>query len=111
MNEWVLIAGMMLVTFVPRYGVMALLGRVEMPEPVFRALRFVPPAVRSAIILPAVLLNSETGGLDMALTNSFLVAGVVAGLVAWRSKNLLLTIVVGMAALWLWRWLLMSAGG
>lgn len=111
MNEFILITGMMLVTFIPRYGVMALLGRIEMPGRVFRALRFVPPAVLSAIILPAVLLNSEDGRLDIALTNSFLIAGIVAGLVAWRSKNLLLTIVVGMAALWVWRWLLMSAGG
>lgn len=110
MNEFALLAGMMLVTFTPRYGVMALLGRVDMPKPVFRALRFVPPAVLSAIILPAVLLNGETGQPDIALSNSFLAAGIVAGLVAWRSKNLLLTIVVGMAALWVWRWLLMSAG-
>ncbi|MBZ0278304.1 MAG: AzlD domain-containing protein [Anaerolineae bacterium] len=109
MNEAALILGMMLVTFLPRYGVMALLGRVEMPEPLFRALRFVPPAVLSAIILPAMLLKSD-GSLYLSLSNSFLVAGIVAGLVAWRSKNLLLTIVVGMIALWVWRWILMQVG-
>lgn len=101
MNEFVMIAGMMLVTFTPRYGVLALLGRVEMPKPLFKALRFVPVAVLSAIIAPDLLLNEN--GLYIAPQNSFLVAGIIAAFVSWRTKNLLLTIVVGMAAFLLWR--------
>jgi branched-subunit amino acid transport protein len=101
MNEVVLIVGMTLVTFLPRYGVMALLGKVELPKPVFNALRFVPPAVLSAIILPEMLLKD--GQPYLAPQNSYLAAGLIAGLVAWRSKNLLLTIIIGMAALWVWR--------
>ncbi|MBL8155575.1 MAG: AzlD domain-containing protein [Anaerolineae bacterium] len=101
MNEPLMILGMMLVTFLPRYGVLALLGRMEMPRPLFRALRFVPPAVLAAIILPSMLLKE--GELDLTLQNSFLFAGIIAALVSWRSKNLLLTIVVGMVALLIWR--------
>lgn len=101
MNEPLMILGMMLVTFLPRYGVLALLGRMEMPRPLFRALRFVPPAVLAAIILPSMLLKE--GALDLTLQNSFLFAGIIAALVSWRSKNLLLTIVVGMVALLIWR--------
>ena len=105
-NEILMIAGMTLVTVIPRYGVLALLGKVELPKPVFRALKFVPPAVLSAIILPAMLFKDDQ--LYLSPQNSFLVAGIVAGLVAWRTRNLLLTIVIGMLALWGWR-LLMSA--
>ena len=104
MNHWPIILGMALVTFTPRYGVLALLGRMEMPKPVFRALRFVPPAVLSAIILPALLLKDDK--LYIALDNSYLVAGIFAGIVAWRSRNLLLTIVLGMLVLWGYRALL-----
>jgi branched chain amino acid efflux pump len=100
-NEFLMIVGMVLVTFIPRYGVLALIGRIEMPRPLFRALKFVPPAVLSAIILPAMLLKDDQ--LDLSPHNSFLVAGIVAGLVAWRTRNLLLTIVIGMTALWGWR--------
>lgn len=102
MNEAALIFGMMLVTFLPRYGVMALLGRVEMPKPVFRALRFVPPAVLTAIIVPTMVFDSN-GTLDLRLQNSTLIAGIISIGVAWRTRNVLLTIVIGMAALWLWR--------
>jgi branched chain amino acid efflux pump len=101
MNEWLIILGMMIVTILPRYGVLALLGRVELPKPVFRALKFVPPAVLSAIILPALLLKDDT--LYIALDNSYLVAGIFSGVVAWRTRNLLLTIVLGMAAMLIYR--------
>jgi branched-subunit amino acid transport protein len=103
MNELLMIVGMMLVTFIPRYGVLALLGRLEMPQPLFRALRFVPPAVLAAIIFPEVLLSKTDASLNIAPHNSYLVAGIVAVMVAWWRKNLLLTIVVGMAALFVWR--------
>lgn len=101
MNEILLIAGMTAVTFTPRYGVLALLGRVEMPKPLFRALRYVPVTVLSAIIFPDLLLKN--GSLNIALNNSFLFAGIFSVLVSWRTKNLLLTIVLGMIALWVWR--------
>lgn len=103
MNEWLMIVGMALVTFTPRYGVMALLGRVDMPKPLFNALRFVPPAVLSAIILPEMVLSKTDSSLYLTPQNTYLVAGIVAALVAWRTKNLLLTIVIGMAALFVWR--------
>ena len=100
-NEWLIILGMTIVTILPRYGVLALLGRVELPKPVFRALKFVPPAVLSAIILPALLLKDDK--LYIALDNSYLVAGIFSGVVAWRTRNLLLTIVLGMAAMLIYR--------
>jgi branched-subunit amino acid transport protein len=100
-NELVMIVGMMLVTFLPRWGTLALLGRVEMPKPLFRALKFVPPVVLSAIILPSMLLKD--GNIFIAPQNSFLASGIIAGLVAWRTRNLLLTIVIGMASLFIWR--------
>ncbi len=101
-NEVLMIAGMMLVTFLPRYGVLALVGKIELPKPVIRALKFVPPAVLSAIILPNMLFD-KNNNLYLAPQNSFLVSGIVAGVVAWRTRNLLLTIVIGMLALWVWR--------
>jgi branched-subunit amino acid transport protein len=99
-----MLAGMALVTFSLRYPVLALLSRFDLPEPILRALRFVPPAVLAAIILPPVLLPD--GELTIQYTNAPLVASLVSVLVAWRTKNLLLTILIGMLALWGWRWLL-----
>ncbi len=100
-NEILMILGMTAVTLIPRYGVLGLLGRLEMPEPICRALRYVPVTVLSAIICPDLLLKD--GKVDLALDNSFLAAGFIAMLVSWRTKNVLLTIVFGMMAVWVWR--------
>jgi branched-subunit amino acid transport protein len=87
-----------LVTFAIRLSFIALLGKVELPLVVIRALRFVPPAVLSAIILPEMLVRD--GAIDLRPGNVRLIAGVLAAVVAWRTKSVVLTIAVGMAALW-----------
>ncbi len=103
MNEFTLIAGMALVTFSIRYPVLALLSKIPLPENVFRALRFVPPTVLTAIIAPALFLPN--GQFSISLDNAQLYAGLAAILIAWRSKNLLITILLGMAVLWIWPYL------
>jgi branched-subunit amino acid transport protein len=109
MNEFLMIAGMALVTVAVRYPVMVLVNRIPLPDRVFRALRYVPPAVLAAIIAPSVLMPSGER-IDVSLSNSFLVAGLISIVVAWRTKNLLLTIVIGMAALFLYRAFLNGLG-
>ncbi len=105
MNEVLLIAGMALVTFAARYPLLVLVGKLPLPQPVLRALKYVPTAVLTAIIAPAVVYP-RSGRAEFALSNEYLVAAVIAALVAWRSRNVLLTIVVGMLALLAWRWLM-----
>ncbi|MBI5669566.1 MAG: AzlD domain-containing protein [Chloroflexi bacterium] len=101
MNELLLILGMALVTFGVRYPMLAIIGRLRLPDTALRALRYVPVAVLTAITVPAMLMPEGT--MDIRPGNSYLIGGIIAALVAWRSKNLLLTIVVGMAAFLAWR--------
>ncbi|MCX6044403.1 MAG: AzlD domain-containing protein [Chloroflexi bacterium] len=108
-RELILIIGMALVTFLVRYPILVLVTRIPLPATILNAMRYIPPAVLTAIIVPAILIpDGKT--LDLHVQNSYLIASIVAALVAWRSKNLLLTIGLGMATLWLWRWLLMLSG-
>ncbi|MDX2139128.1 MAG: AzlD domain-containing protein [Chloroflexota bacterium] len=92
-----LIIGMALVTIAVRYPVLALVGKLPLPESMFRALRYVPPAVLAAIILPEMFYRD--GQFQIALTNAPLLAGIITFAIAWFSKNILLTIVGGMIAL------------
>ena len=103
-NEWLLISGMALVTFLIRYPMIALSGRMQLPESLLQALKYVPPAVLTAIVVPTVLI--ESGELWLSWENARL-AGAIAALIVglWR-KNLLLTIVVGMAVFIAWQWLI-----
>ena len=96
---WIEIIFMGLVTYGLRLSLIGLLGRFEVPPLISRGLRFVPPAVLSAIIVPELV--QPTGALNLSLGNLRLVAGVLAIVVAWRTRNVLLTVGVGMAGLWL----------
>ena len=93
-----IILGMGVVTYAIRLSPMMLQGCVEGRPLMRRALRFVPPAVLSALIFPELLLPGGT--LDLSPGNPRLLAGTLAALIAWRSKNALLAIAVGMMALW-----------
>jgi branched-subunit amino acid transport protein len=97
MNIWVIIIIGGLLTFATRLSFIFLLERIKVPDWFRRGLRFVPVAVLSAIILPE--LTSPNGTLVLSWRNPELLAGLVAILVAWKTKNVLLTILAGMAAL------------
>lgn len=91
-EEWGLIAGMAIVTFLVRYPLLVLVGKISLPMGVFRALRYVPVAVLTAIIAPAVVLNEG----QITLMSVPMAGGIVAVMIAWRTRNLLYTIVGGM---------------
>ena len=98
---WVIWATMVvagLLTYAIRLSFILLFTKREIPAWLERSLRFVPPAVLSAIIFPELLI--QNGNLDASLGNARLIAGLAAILVAWRTKNALMTIVVGMVLLW-----------
>lgn len=99
MNLWLVIIGMGIITYSIRLSMIVLLEKVEIPTRLQQALHFVPPAVLSAIIFPELL--QPGGRLDISLGNERLLAGLIAMVVAWRTQNVLWTIIVGMMALWL----------
>ena len=65
----------------------------EVPPWVQRLLRQIPPAALAAIVVPALLRPGST----IDLWQPRLYAGLLAAVVAWRTRNIGLTLVVGMA--------------
>jgi branched-subunit amino acid transport protein len=98
-NIWLVMLLGGLITFCMRFSLIYLFGRFEVPETIRKALHYVPPAVLSAIIFPELFLRD--GALNLSFDNTSLLAGLVAILVAWFSKNTLVTIIAGMLALFL----------
>jgi branched-subunit amino acid transport protein len=95
---WVL--GIMGATvFVLRFVLLALWGRLSLPRPVQRALRYVPAAVLTAITWKGVV--QFQGQVQLAPDNLRLWAALIALGVALRYRNILLTMASGMAALWI----------
>lgn len=97
MNIWLVMFFGGLVTFGMRFSFIYLFGRLHVSGTLRKALHYVPPAVLSAIIFPEIFLRDHQ--LDLSLDNHRLLAGVIAVIVAYLTKNTLVTILVGMLAL------------
>lgn len=97
MNIWLVMFLGGLITFGMRFSLIYLFGRFQVPETMRRALHYVPPAVLSAIIFPELFLRD--GGPNLSMENTRLLAGLAAVLVAWFSRNTLITILSGMLVL------------
>ena len=67
----------------------------DVPPGVQRVLRQIPPAALASLVVPALV---RPGG-ELGLFHAELAAGIVAGLVGWRTRSTALTLVVGMVAL------------
>ncbi len=81
-------------SFLLRLSFIALVRGDQVPDLAQRALRLVPAAVLAALVVPAVAPSGDW---------TRPVAAVVAGLVAWRSRSMLWTLIAGMGVLWLAR--------
>ena len=95
---WAIIIGGMIVTYLTRLSFTVILPPERLPKIMQRGLRFVPSAILAAIALPE-LIRPE-GVVDISLNNPELIAGTIAAIVAWRTRNTWLTILVGMLVLW-----------
>jgi branched-subunit amino acid transport protein len=98
MNIWLVMILGGLITFAIRFVLIYLFGRFEVPETMRRALHYVPPAVLSAIVFPELFIRDV---FNLSLDNHRLLAGLLAIFVAWLSRNILITILAGMVALFL----------
>jgi branched-subunit amino acid transport protein len=97
MSVWAIFALGGLITFGLRFSFIYAFGRLSIPPAVHRALRFVPPAVLSAIVFPEILMPS--GAISVGFGNHRLLAGAVAVAVAVKTRKTLPTIAAGLAAL------------
>ena len=98
MNNWVLIICCGLITFLTRFSMIALLKKEMFNNRIREVLSFVPSAIFPAIIFPAILLDNS--GLFQFENNPKILASVVAVIVGTLSKNIIATIVTGLATYW-----------
>jgi branched-subunit amino acid transport protein len=103
------IAGMGLATYLPRALPLLLLARRSRSERAFSPfleawLRYVPPAVLAAMVLPSLLFHD--GEASSRAGNLYLWAALPTLGVAWRTRSLLGAVLAGVAAVALARLLL-----
>lgn len=71
----------------------------DVPEPVHRVLRQIPPAALAALVVPALLRPDG----EFGLWQPELAAGALAALVSWKTRSVVATLTVGMGVLFVLR--------
>jgi branched-subunit amino acid transport protein len=105
MNElWITLIIVGLLTLGIRLSFILLLQKWQPPDLFQRSLRFVPLAVLSALIFPDVLIHQGTLAAPLDLPRFF--GAATAVVVAWRSKNVFLTIGAGILIFYILRFFL-----
>ena len=93
----VIIAG--LLTYFTRMAMIALVSREMLSERVKEVLAYVPSAVFPAIIFPAIFINDY--GTFVEINDPKIFAAIIAIIVGYYSKNIILTILSGLISYWL----------
>jgi branched-subunit amino acid transport protein len=100
---WTVIVVLAIGTYLIRFSFLGLLGNRALPGWMLRALRYTPMAVLPGLVAPAVLWPAATGG---ETDPARLIAAIVTILVGILSRNLLIAIISGGAALYAIPWLM-----
>lgn len=95
-TAWLVIVAGGIVTYVVRAGLLTVAHRArDLPPRVRDGLRMIPPAALAALVVPAVLRPDG----PLLLWHPRPLAGLLAAAVAWRTRSVVATLLVGGAAL------------
>lgn len=93
----ILILGMALVTFLPRFLPMAFLTRKTLSEKVKKGLDYFPISILSAIVFPIFLFNGDE---RIEIQPQYLLAAIPVFIFAWKVKSLWGSVILGMLIYW-----------
>lgn len=98
---------MAIVTYIPRALPLVLLSSRALNPLIERWLRLIPPAVLSALLVPELLLGKTESGVKLFISpdNTMLLAALPSFLVAWLTRSFFGTVITGMGAVALGRYL------
>ena len=98
-----ILLGMVAVTYGIRLSFLVFGHGLAFPAWLERALRYVPAAVLTALIVPMAL--APQGSIDVSLHNAYLPGTLAAIVVALWTRQTLAAILGGFVVYGLWRWL------
>jgi len=101
LKVWAVIFVVGALNYLSRLSFIALFARRTMSPLLARALKYVPAAMLTALILPMVV-DWNGAAADFATPKA--AAALIAAAVAFATRSTLTTLGVGMAALWLLQW-------
>lgn len=93
----IIILGMALINYLFRMLPLVVLSRIDLPEIIMDWLHFVPVAVLAAIVAQGIFIPENN--IILSWKNIYLWSAIPCIAIAWKTKNLTYTLIVGMATM------------
>lgn len=94
-----IIIGMALVTYFSRELPFVILKGKKLKPAIVEWLGYIPAAVLSALLIPALLTNGDSKNIDISFSNYYLITGILTFIFGYFVKNLFLIIIFGIVLL------------
>ena len=98
MSDWALIIYCGIITYLTRFSMIAILKKEMFNDRVREVLSYVPSAIFPAIIFPAIFLDDL--GVFQFEDNPKILAAAIAMIIGILSRNIIATIISGLASYW-----------
>lgn len=95
---YIMIFGAAIFTYIPRAVPLVYLANKNIPEGLKEWMKFIPPAIFAALIIPDIV--TEGGSLYLSIDNPKLVSAIIVFIVAIRKKSLGISILVGVISIY-----------
>lgn len=100
---WIVISVISVATIIMRGSFILTAGRFKLSDKFTDILKFIPASVLAALVAPAIFYHE--GMVDALQGKERLVAGIIALLIAYKTRNIFFTILTGMGTLYLMQYL------
>ncbi len=104
-NIYLVIIGMALVTYLARQLPFLILKGKKLKPAIVEWLGYIPVAVLSALLIPALLTNGNGKIIELSFNNYYLIAGMATFIIGYFIKNLFAVIIFGIALVALLRYI------
>ncbi|MGB9812726.1 MAG: AzlD domain-containing protein [Thermovenabulum sp.] len=93
-NYIYLVIGMSVVTYISRMIPAVVLSKRNIPEIFIKFLSYIPVTVLSALFFPSILVVDNK--INISTSNTLLITSLLTFPLAYKTKNMFLTVIVGM---------------
>lgn len=99
MKIWILIIGMGIVTYLPRMMPLLIFSKKNIPPWLESWLKFIPVGIFSALVFPNIFIRNQM--FSMTINNIELISSILVFAIAFRTRSLGLSVVVGIISYWI----------
>lgn len=92
----IFIIGAGIATYLTRFPLLVLSRKKEIPEGLLKYMEYIAPSILTALIVPAIFI--QNGKLNWSFSNIYIIAAIITSLVAYFSKNMLVSVITGICS-------------